>query len=224
MPIRRCRAKGIVRPLAGRRSRACCGRARCNPRWIRGQMRHGHRGAVREIAETLDNLFAYAALTDAAPSRHFDLSVRTRHAVATSACAPFIRRPVNPARRARLWPQRFAKRRGARGFWISAAQFVGRNSRGNAEVPLHELRLAAALRKGWQVLARCAPMQPATACSCAFACPAWVASILESLDRRSPVARTAFRQRNDRDFFARQPAIARRRQMRVCRLLQGLPQ
>jgi cobaltochelatase CobN len=43
-----------------------------NPRWLRGQMRHGHRGAA-EIAETVDNLFAYAALTEAAPSRHFDL-------------------------------------------------------------------------------------------------------------------------------------------------------
>ncbi|MBV9245750.1 MAG: cobaltochelatase subunit CobN [Methylobacteriaceae bacterium] len=43
-----------------------------NPRWIEGQMRHGHRGAA-EIAETLDNLFAFAALTDAVPSRHFEL-------------------------------------------------------------------------------------------------------------------------------------------------------
>ena len=43
-----------------------------NPRWIAGQMRHGYRGAA-EIAETLDNLFAFAALTDAVPSRHFDL-------------------------------------------------------------------------------------------------------------------------------------------------------
>ncbi len=43
-----------------------------NPRWLKGQMRHGHRGAA-EIAETVDNLFAFAALTDAAPSHHFDL-------------------------------------------------------------------------------------------------------------------------------------------------------
>jgi cobaltochelatase CobN len=35
-------------------------------------MRHGHRGAA-EIAETVDNLFAFAATTDAVPSRHFDL-------------------------------------------------------------------------------------------------------------------------------------------------------
>ena len=43
-----------------------------NPRWIEGQRRHGHRGAS-EIAETLDNLFAYAATTDAVESRQFDL-------------------------------------------------------------------------------------------------------------------------------------------------------
>jgi cobaltochelatase CobN len=63
--------RSVVRPLAEDIARALRGRA-VNPRWIAGQMRHGHRGAV-EIAETLDNLFAYAALTDAAPSRHFDL-------------------------------------------------------------------------------------------------------------------------------------------------------
>jgi cobaltochelatase CobN len=61
----------LVRPLAQEIARVLRARA-INPRWIAGQMRHGHRGAA-EIAETLDNLFAYAALTDAAPSRHFDL-------------------------------------------------------------------------------------------------------------------------------------------------------
>jgi cobaltochelatase CobN len=63
--------KSAVRPLAQEIARVLRGRA-INPRWIAGQMRHGHRGAA-EIAETLDNLFAYAALTDAAPSRYFDL-------------------------------------------------------------------------------------------------------------------------------------------------------
>ena len=57
---------------ARRRSRACCAARATNPRWIAGQMRHGHRGAA-EIAETLDNLFAFAALTDAVESRQFDL-------------------------------------------------------------------------------------------------------------------------------------------------------
>ena len=35
-------------------------------------MRHGHRGAA-EIAETLDNLFAYAATTNTVESQQFDL-------------------------------------------------------------------------------------------------------------------------------------------------------
>jgi cobaltochelatase CobN len=43
-----------------------------NPRWIEGQMRHGHRGAT-EIAQTIDNLYALAVLSDAVSSRHFDL-------------------------------------------------------------------------------------------------------------------------------------------------------
>ena len=43
-----------------------------NPRWIEGQMRHGYRGAS-EIAKTVANLYAYAALSDAVESRHFDL-------------------------------------------------------------------------------------------------------------------------------------------------------
>ena len=43
-----------------------------NPKWIAGQMRHGYRGAS-EIAKTIDNLYAYAALTTVVPSRHFDL-------------------------------------------------------------------------------------------------------------------------------------------------------
>jgi cobaltochelatase CobN len=43
-----------------------------NPRWIEGQMRHGHRGAA-EIAETIDNLFAFAATTDAVSDAQWDL-------------------------------------------------------------------------------------------------------------------------------------------------------
>ncbi len=53
----------VARILRGRAS---------NPRWIRGQMRHGHRGGA-EIAETVDHLFALAVLTDAVASRHFEL-------------------------------------------------------------------------------------------------------------------------------------------------------
>ena len=60
-----------IRSLPEAVARAMRARA-VNPRWIEGQMRHGHRGAA-EIAETLDSLFAFAATTDAVPSRHFDL-------------------------------------------------------------------------------------------------------------------------------------------------------
>jgi cobaltochelatase CobN len=60
-----------VRRLEQEVARVLRGRA-INPRWIAGQMRHGHRGAA-EIAETLDNVFAYAALTDVVTSSQFDL-------------------------------------------------------------------------------------------------------------------------------------------------------
>ena len=43
-----------------------------NPRWLAGQMRHGFRGAA-EIAQTVDNFFAYAALSNVAKDLHFDL-------------------------------------------------------------------------------------------------------------------------------------------------------
>jgi len=60
-----------VRTLTQEIARALRGRA-TNPRWLAGQMRHGHRGAA-EIAQSLDNLFAFAALTDAVESAQFDL-------------------------------------------------------------------------------------------------------------------------------------------------------
>jgi cobaltochelatase CobN len=60
-----------VRSLAQEIARALRGRA-VNPRWLAGQMRHGHRGAA-EIAQSLDNLFCFAALTDAVSSAQFDL-------------------------------------------------------------------------------------------------------------------------------------------------------
>jgi cobaltochelatase CobN len=60
-----------VRSLAEETARVVRGRAG-NPRWIEGQMRHGHRGAA-EIAQTIDNLYALAVLSDAALSQHFDI-------------------------------------------------------------------------------------------------------------------------------------------------------
>ena len=121
--------KSLVRPLAEEIARVLRGRA-VNPRWIAGQMRHGHRGAA-EIAETLDNLFAYAALTDAAPSRHFDL-------LFDATCGDERVRAflvaANP-QAARGMAERFEEAR-RRGFWISR-----RNS--SADI-LAEMKKAAA--------------------------------------------------------------------------------
>jgi cobaltochelatase CobN len=44
-----------------------------NPQWLKGQMRHGHRGAG-EIAEAIDNLFAFSALADLVSDAQFDLA------------------------------------------------------------------------------------------------------------------------------------------------------
>ena len=60
-----------IRTLAQEIARSLRGRA-ANPRWLQGQMRHGHRGAA-EIAQSLDNLYCFAALTDAVASAQFDL-------------------------------------------------------------------------------------------------------------------------------------------------------
>ena len=46
-----------------------------NPRWLSGQMRHGHRGAA-EIAEAIDNLYAFAALGGLVSDAQFDLAHR----------------------------------------------------------------------------------------------------------------------------------------------------
>jgi cobaltochelatase CobN len=64
-------AEPKIRSLAQEIARALRGRA-ANPRWLQGQMRHGHRGAA-EIAQSLDNLYCFAALTDAVASAQFDL-------------------------------------------------------------------------------------------------------------------------------------------------------
>ncbi len=46
-----------------------------NPRWLQGQMRHGHRGAG-EIAEGIDNLYAFAATSGLVSDAQFDLAFR----------------------------------------------------------------------------------------------------------------------------------------------------
>ena len=43
-----------------------------NPKWIKGVMRHGYKGAF-EMAASLDYLFAFAATTHAVKDHHFDL-------------------------------------------------------------------------------------------------------------------------------------------------------
>lgn len=60
-----------VRTLAEEVAKVLRSRA-TNPRWLAGQMRHGWRGAA-EIAETVDNLFAHAALAEVVRSEQFDL-------------------------------------------------------------------------------------------------------------------------------------------------------
>jgi cobaltochelatase CobN len=60
-----------VRTLAQEVARVVRARA-SNPRWIEGQMRHGHRGAA-EIAGTIDRLYALAVLSNAVASQHFEL-------------------------------------------------------------------------------------------------------------------------------------------------------
>ncbi|MGJ0510640.1 MAG: cobaltochelatase subunit CobN [Methylocystis sp.] len=44
-----------------------------NPRWLDGQMRHGHRGGA-EIAEAVDNLYAFAATSGLVSDAQFDLA------------------------------------------------------------------------------------------------------------------------------------------------------
>jgi cobaltochelatase CobN len=62
-PAARTFAEEVARVVRGRAA---------NPAWITGQTRHGYRGAA-EIAETVDNLYAIAVMSDAVSARHFDL-------------------------------------------------------------------------------------------------------------------------------------------------------
>jgi cobaltochelatase CobN len=101
-----------VRPLRQEIARVLRARA-LNPRWSAGQMRHGHRGAT-EIAETLDNLFAYAALTDAVESRQFDLYFDAT--LGDDAVREFLV-AANPLA-AKGMATKFAEAR-LRGFWAS---------------------------------------------------------------------------------------------------------
>ena len=59
-----------IRSLAEEISRVVRGRA-SNPKWIKGVMRHGYKGAF-EMAATLDYLFAFAATTRQVKDHHFE--------------------------------------------------------------------------------------------------------------------------------------------------------
>ncbi len=61
----------VIRTLEEEISRVVRSRV-VNPKWIKGVMRHGYKGAF-EIAATIDYLFAFAATTGAVRNHHFDL-------------------------------------------------------------------------------------------------------------------------------------------------------
>ncbi len=67
-------ARPRPRSLKSEVARVLRGRV-ANPRWLAGQMRHGHRGAA-EMAEAIDNLYAFAALGDLVSDAQFDLAYR----------------------------------------------------------------------------------------------------------------------------------------------------
>lgn len=60
----------VVRTLSEEIGRVVRARA-ANPKWIRGVMRHGYKGAFEMVA-TLDYLFAFSATTRAVSDHHFD--------------------------------------------------------------------------------------------------------------------------------------------------------
>ena len=101
-----------VRPLEQEIARSLRGRA-ANPRWLAGQMRHGHRGAA-EIAQSLDNLYAFAALTDLVRSAQFDLMFDAT--LGDDAVRAFLIEANRPAARHMAGVFEEAARRG---FWLS---------------------------------------------------------------------------------------------------------
>ncbi len=101
-----------VRSLKQEISRALRGRA-ANPRWLAGQMRHGHRGAA-EIAQSLDNLYCFAALTDAVGSAQFDLMFDAT--LGDDAVRAFL---VGANRQAASHMAGVFEEAARRGFWLS---------------------------------------------------------------------------------------------------------
>ena len=101
-----------IRTLKHEIARAVRGRA-ANPRWIAGQMRHGHRGAA-EIAQSLDNLYCFAALTDAVESAQFDLMFDAT--LGDDSVRAFL---LRANRRAASHMGRVFEEAARRGFWLS---------------------------------------------------------------------------------------------------------
>ncbi|MGB8278252.1 MAG: cobaltochelatase subunit CobN [Methylovirgula sp.] len=102
VPTARTFAEEIARVVRGRAA---------NPAWIEGQMRHGYRGAA-EIAETVENLYAFAVMTDAVSAKHFDLVFEAT--LGNDAVLAFLEE-TNP-QAARAIAERFNAAL-ARGFW-----------------------------------------------------------------------------------------------------------
>ena len=180
-------------------ARALRGRA-ANPRWLAGQMRHGHRGAA-EIAQSLDNLYTFAALTDAVAKRAIRSSCSTRRS-ATMRCARFWSTPISRPRA--TWRACSRRRRGA----ASGAPGATRRRAcwRRCEARRHERRSRRGAKAG--ALAPCSPMETGD-------------GLLVRVRRlrRTPVARPGggdrgerarLRQRRDRPFGARQPSNPRR--------------
>jgi cobaltochelatase CobN len=101
-----------IRTLGQEIARSLRGRA-ANPRWLQGQMRHGHRGAA-EIAQSLDNLYCFAALTDAVASAQFDLMFDAT--LGDDSVRAFL---VNANRRAASHMAGVFEEAAKRGFWLS---------------------------------------------------------------------------------------------------------
>jgi cobaltochelatase CobN len=105
-------AEPKIRTLGQEIARALRGRA-ANPRWLHGQMRHGHRGAA-EIAQSLDNLYCFAALTDAVGSAQFDLMFDAT--LGDDKVRAFL---VHSNRRAACHMASLFEQAASRGFWLS---------------------------------------------------------------------------------------------------------
>jgi cobaltochelatase CobN len=102
-----------ARPLQDEISRVLRMRL-ANPRWLDGQMRHGHRGGA-EIAEAIDNLYGFAATAGLVSDAQFDLAfsatlgddrVRDFLAQENPRALDSIRRVFNDALTRELWRTR----------------------------------------------------------------------------------------------------------------------